>query len=78
MTICNHHLEQFECIFERNKTKCLDVINQHKRKVKGQKIIPLDMAVNLKQRGHKVKPGQKLCYQCINQYDNERARRDCY
>ena len=68
MTICNHNLEQFERIFERNTTKCCGLINQYKRKVKGQKIISLDVAVHLKQKGHKVIPGQKLWHQCINQY----------
>ena len=49
--ISNHHSEQFGRIFERNKTKCCGVINQHKRKVKGEKIISLDMTINLKQKG---------------------------
>ena len=69
MTICNHHLEQFGRIFHKNKTKCCGVINQHKRKVKGQKIISIDTAVNLKQKGQKVIPGQKFCRQCINQHE---------
>ena len=46
--LCNHHLEQFGHIFERDKTKCCGVINQHKRKVKGQNTISLDMAVKIK------------------------------
>ena len=69
MIICNHNLEQFARIFERNTTKCCGLINQYKRKVKGQKIISLDVAVYLKQKRHKVLPGQKLCRQCINQYE---------
>ena len=27
------------------------------------------MATNLKQNSHKVKPGQKFCCQCINQFE---------
>ena len=44
------------------------MINQHKRKVKGQNTISLDMAVKIKQKRHNVIPGQKPCHQCINQY----------
>ena len=32
-------------------------------------MISLDMATNLKQKGHKVKLGQKLCRQYINKYE---------
>ena len=31
-------------------------------------MISLDMPTNLKQKGHKVKRGRKLCRQCINKY----------
>lgn len=66
MTNSNHHLKQFGCIFEeKKKTKCCRMINQHKRK--GLKVISLDMAVNLKQKEHKVIPGHKFCCQYINQ-----------
>ena len=54
MTICNYHLELFGCIFERNKTKCCGIINKHKRKVKGQKVISLGVI----QKGRKWGRGE--------------------
>ena len=69
MTICNHHIELFGRIFERKETKCCGILTQHKRKVKGHKIISLNMAIELKQKDCKVIPGKMLCRQCVEQYD---------
>ena len=52
MTICNHHLEQFGRISERNKTKMLWYDQSAQKKSQSKKIISSDMAVNLKQKGH--------------------------
>lgn len=67
-TICNRHFEQFGRVFERNQVKCIGLDTPKSHKAKGQKTISLIEATKLKEKGYLVVPGQKLCRQCIKQY----------
>ena len=39
------------------------------KKSQRTEMISLDMAVNSKQKGHIFIPGQRICHQCIKQYE---------
>ena len=51
-------------VFERMKSKCCAVLMKLRRKVKGEQVIILQMAQQLKSKNINVVPGQSFCRQC--------------
>ena len=64
----NDHLLNYEQVlgnvFERRESKCCGVLMKHRRKVKGEQVITLQMAQQLKTKNINVVPGQLFCRQC--------------
>ena len=59
------HDEQVFCIvFERRENKLCAVMMKHCCKVKGEQVITLQMAQQLKTKNINVVPGQLFCRQC--------------
>ena len=59
------HCEQvFRNIFERRESKCCGVLMKHCRKVRGEQVITLQMAQQLKAKNINAVPGQLFCRQC--------------
>ena len=59
-----HYEQVFGNVFERRESKCCGVLMKHRRKVKGEQAITLQMAQQLKTRNINVAPGQLFCRQC--------------
>ena len=66
-----HHEQMFGNLFERRKSKCCAVLMKICRKVKGQhckvkgeQVITLQMAQQLKTKNINVVSGQLFCRQC--------------
>ena len=53
----------FDNVFERRESKCCPVLMKYRRKVKGEQVITLQMAQQLKTKNINVVPGQLSC-QC--------------
>ena len=53
----------FGNVFERRKSKCYGVLMKHRRKVKGEQVIILQMAQLLKTKNINVVPGQPFFHQ---------------
>ena len=51
-------------VFERMKSKYCAVLMKLRRKVKGEQVIILQMAQQLKSKNINVVPGQSFCRQC--------------
>ena len=64
----NDHMLHYEQVlgnvFERRESKCCAVLMKHCRKVKGEQVITLQMAQQLKTKNINVVPGQLFCRQC--------------
>ena len=65
LNICLHH----ECklggpVFEKGFTKCCDLFQRHKNRVKGGHKISLSLAQKLHQIGFTCVPGWNLCRSC--------------
>ena len=58
------HEQVFGNVFERRESKCCGVLMKHCRKVKGEQVITLQMAQQLKTKNINVVPGQLFCRQC--------------
>ena len=56
-----YYEQVFGNAFERKKNKCCGVLMKHRRKVKGEQVIILQMAQQLKKKNIKVVPGQLFC-----------------
>ena len=54
--------------FERTESKCCAVLMKHCRKVKGEQVITLKMAQELKTKHINVVPGQPFCRQCKGKF----------
>ena len=54
----------FGNVFERTESKCCAVLMKHRCKVKGEQVITLQMAQQLKTKNINVVPGQLFCRQC--------------
>ena len=54
----------FSNVFERGESKCSAVLMKYRRKVKGEQVITLQMAQQLKTKNINVVPGQLFCRQC--------------
>ena len=59
-----HYKQVFDNIFERRERKCCAVLMKHCRKVKGEQVITLQMAQQLKAKNINVVPGHLFCHQC--------------
>ena len=59
-----HYEQVFGDIFERRESKCCAALMKHHRKVKGEQVITLHMAQQLKTKNINVVPGQLFCRQC--------------
>ena len=53
-----HYEQVFGNVFERRESKCCTVLIKHLRKVKGQQVITLLKAQQLKSKNSNVVPGQ--------------------
>ena len=69
-TISLHHEQFFGKVFERKADKCCSILKSHCRNSKAHRVINLEMAKILKEKGfNDVLPGQKLCRQCVTKYE---------
>ena len=59
-----HYEQVFGNVFERRESKCCAVLMKHRCKVKGEQVITLQMAQQLKTKNINVVPGQLFCHQC--------------
>ena len=55
-----HYEQVFGNVFERRESKCCAVLIKHLRKVKGEQVITLQMAQQLKNKNINVVPGQLI------------------
>ena len=70
LTICFHHEQCFEKVFEKKADTCCCILKSHCRNSKGDRVINLEMANILKDKGfNDVLPVQKLCRQCEIKYE---------
>ena len=67
-TICFHHEQLLQNVFERKAEKCCGTLKTHRRSAKSKQTIDLEMAKNLKCKSYNVVPGQKLCRHCVVEY----------
>ena len=59
-----HYEQVFGNVFERRESKCCAVLTKHRRKVKGEQVITLQMTQQLKTKNINVVPGQLSCRHC--------------
>ena len=59
-----HYEQMFGNVFERRKSKWCGVLMKLCRKVKGERVITLQMAQQLKNKNINVVPGQLIDRQC--------------
>ena len=59
-----HHEQVFGNVFERRESKCCAVLLKHRRKVKCEQVITLQVAQQLKSKIVNVVTGQLFCCQC--------------
>ena len=59
-----HYERVFRNVFERRESKCCALLIKHRRKVKGEQVITLQIAQPLKTQKMNVVPGQLFCRQC--------------
>ena len=58
----------FDNVFERRESKCCAMLMKYRRKVKGEQVITLLLAPELKTKNINVVPGQLFCRQCKAKY----------
>ena len=59
-----HYEQVFGNVFERRESKCCAVLMKHRRKVKGEQVITLQMAQQLKAKHINFVPGQLFFRRC--------------
>ena len=59
-----HYEQVFGNVFERRESKCCAVLKKHRRKVKGEQVIVLQMDQQLKTKNINDLSGQLFCCQC--------------
>ena len=59
-----HYEQVFGNVFESRESKFCAVLMKHHGKVKGEQVITLQMAQQLKTKNINVVPGQLFCRQC--------------
>ena len=63
-----HYEQVLGNVFERRKSKYCAVLIKHRRKVKGEQVITLQMAQQLKNKNINAVPGQLFCCQCKDKF----------
>ena len=63
-----HHEQVFGNVFERRESKCCGILMKHRCKIKGEQVITLQMAQQLKTKNINVVPGQLFYHQCQAKY----------
>ena len=63
-----HYEKMFGNAFGRRESECCGVLMKHCHKVKGQQVITLQMAQQLKTKNINVVPGQLFCRQCKSNF----------
>ena len=63
-----HYKQVFRNVSERRQSKCSGVLMKHRRKVKCEQVITLQMAQQLKTKNINVVPGQLFWCQCKAKY----------
>ena len=63
-----HYEKVFGNVFGRRESKCCGVLMKHCHKVKGQQVITLQMAQQLKTKNINIVPGQLFCRQCKSNF----------
>ena len=58
-----HYEQVFGHVFEKRDSKCCAVLMKYLRKVKGEQVITLRMALQLKTKNINIVPGQLFCRQ---------------
>ena len=61
MTILQYYEQVFGDAFERRESKCCEVLMKHSRNVKGEQVVTLQMAQQLKTKNINVVPAQLSC-----------------
>ena len=59
-----HYEQVFGNVFERRESTCFGVLMKHRRKVKDEQVITLQMVQQLKLKNINAVPGQLFCCQC--------------
>ena len=59
-----HYEQVLGNVFERTESMCCAVLMKHRRKVKGEQVITLQMAQQLKSKNINVVPGELFCRKC--------------
>ena len=59
-----HYEQVFGNVFERREIKCCGVLMKHCHKSKGEQVITLQMAQQLKSKNINVVPGELFCRKC--------------
>ena len=63
-----HYEQVFGNVFERRESKCCAVLMKHRRKVKGEQVIILQMDQKLKTKNISDVSGQLYCCQCKDKF----------
>ena len=63
-----HYKQVFGDVFERRESKCCTVLMKHRRKVKGEQVIILQMDQQLKTKNISDVSGQLFCCQCKDKF----------
>ena len=63
-----HYEQVFGNVFERRESKCCAVLMKHRRKVKGEQVIILQMDQQLKTKNISDVSGQLFCCQCKDKF----------
>ena len=66
-----HYEQVFGNVFERAESKCCAVLMKHRRKVKGEQVIILQMDQQLKSKNIRDLSGQLVCCQCKDKFQLE-------
>ena len=68
--ICFHHEQLTGKVFESKADKCCSILKSHCRNSKAHRVINLEIAKILKEKGfNDILPGQKLHRQCVTEYE---------
>ena len=63
-----HYEQVFGNVFEWKKSKCCAVLMKHRRKVKVEQMMTVQMAQQIKTKSINVVPGQLFCRQCKGKF----------
>ena len=67
-----HYEQLFDNVFERRESKCPAALMKHRRKVKGEQVIIVQMDQQLKTKNISDVPGRLFCCQCNDTFLLER------